>query len=587
MKVLFRFWNELKRRNVVKGLISYIVFSWVLLQVISVLGSLVQIPQWIGKTGLIILLILLPFWLIFSWFYDITSNGISRAAPPDGKIDETRNVAMDKRLNVFILVTLSIAVLLLFVDRMRLLSEKELVNRSTNLLAYNSIAVLPFNDISSLRDQAYFADGLAEELINTLSKITNIKVTSRTSAFSFKGKTIDIPTIAKQLDVNYILEGSIRTFDSIVRVSVQLVDAKNDTYTWSQTWDKKLENIFQIQNEISQKVAEKLEISLLDIDFPAVQEVDPEAYRLYLMARYEINSSENEDSDILAKELLIKSLAIDSTYAPTWELLSRVYHYLDNSSATAFGESYTLAKNAGLRALKEDSTLASTYDILGTIAIDYERDYLKAQELVKKGLSIEPHNPDVLNRASEVALIFGDFEQALKYNLKVVELNPLDGTAYWNLGLAYYFSKKYKESEKAFKKSLQLEPNTNGTYSILSTSLMLQGKLEEALETAIKEVSEPYRLYSLAMVYNAQGNIEKADSYLKELIAKYEETYSYQIATAYASFKDTEKAFYWLEKALVYKDFGLMESNLEPNFSYLKEDPRWSKFLDRLGFLPK
>lgn len=587
MKVLFRFWKELKRRNVVKGLISYVIFSWVLLQVISVLGSLVDIPKWVGKTGLVVLLILLPFWLLFSWFYDITPDGIRRATKSNGQIDETRTVAMGKRLNVFILVTLSVAVLLLFVDRMRLLSEKEDIGKEVSLLANNSIAVLPFNDISSLRDQAYFADGLAEELINALSKITSIKVTSRTSAFSFKGKNIDVPTIAKQLDVNYILEGSVRTFDSLVRVSVQLIDAKNDTYTWSQTWDKKLENIFQIQNEISQTVAEKLEISLMDKNFPEVEEVDPEAYRLYLMARYEINSSENEDRDTLAKELLLESLAKDSTHAPSWELLSRVYHYLDNSSAAAFGENYTLAKNAALRALKEDSTLASTYDILGTIAIDYERDYLKAQELVNKGLHIEPHNPDVLNRAAEVALIFGDYEQALKYDLKVVELNPLDGWSYWHLGLSNYFSEKFKEAEKAFKKSLDLNPNTESTYAFLSSALLFQGKFEEALESAQKEPSEPYRIFSLAIVNNAQGNIKEANKLVNELITDYEETYSYQIAVVYASFKDLDKTFYWLEKALLYKDFGLMESNMEPTFSYLKNDPRWSKFIDRLGFLNK
>ncbi len=585
MKVLFRFWKELQRRNVVKGLISYIIFSWVLLQVISVLGSLVEVPRWLGETGLIVLLILLPFWLIFSWFYDITPDGIKRSSPSDGKIDDARSLAMSKRLNIIILAALTIAVLLLFVDRMRLVSENEVVNIKTNLLAHNSIAVLPFKDISSLKNQAYFADGLAEELINTLSKITNIKVTSRTSAFSFKGKTIDIPTIAEQLGVNYILEGSVRTFDSIVKVSVQLIDARNDSYTWSQTWEKKLENIFQIQNEISTTVAEKLKISLLGATFSKVQKVDPEAYRLYLMARYEMNSIENENGYILAEELLLKSIEIDSAYAPSWELLSRLYHYLDNSSATAFGENYALAKNAALRALKEDSTLASIYDILGTITIDYERDYHKAQELVNIGLRIEPQNPDVLNRAAEVALIFGDFDKALDYNLKVVELNPLDDFSYWNLGLSYYFSKKFKEAETAFKKVLQLDSSNEGTYSFLSTSLLLQGKNIEALEAARKEISEPYRLYSLAMAQKANGNSEEANRYARELIAKYEETYSYQIAVIYASFKDTELSFYWLEKALHYKDFGLMESNMEPTFFYLKDDPRWPKFLDRLGFL--
>lgn len=208
MESIFRFLKELKRRNVHKGIISYVVFSWVLLQVISVLGSLVELPIWLGKAVLVTLLILFPFWVVFSWLYDITSEGVKLTSSQKSQYTPERNETVNKRLNTFIVIFLMLAVILLFVDRFRITTQYETKEITSQVEQENSIAVLPFNDMSILKNQAYFADGLAEELINTLSKIVGIRVTSRTSAFSFRGKTIDIPTIAKKLNVKYILEGS-------------------------------------------------------------------------------------------------------------------------------------------------------------------------------------------------------------------------------------------------------------------------------------------------------------------------------------------------------------------------------------------
>ncbi len=364
MKSIFRFWRELRRRNVHKGIISYVVFSWVILQVISVLATLIIIPNWTGKTALISLLFFFPVWLFFSWYYDITPEGIQKTAAAEGTFDEDRTAIVGKRLNVFILTFLSLAVLLLFIDRMRLTSDKEPIVIASNISTSNSIAVLPFKDISAKQNQAYFADGLAEELINTLSKISGIKVTSRTSAFSFRNNETDIPTIANKLGVKYILEGSVRTQDSMLRVGIQLIDTQKDSYAWSQTWDKKLENIFQIQNEISTIVAQKLELKITGNEIPKVKKVDPKAYQLYLKAKYEMNLPGGTQSIIKAKEHLIESIKIDSTYAPSWNFLSNVYHQQNNHGIISQTIGYPLAKNAALKALEIDSTYASTYATL-------------------------------------------------------------------------------------------------------------------------------------------------------------------------------------------------------------------------------
>jgi TolB-like protein/Tfp pilus assembly protein PilF len=585
MESIFRFLKELKRRNVHKGIISYVIFSWVLLQVISVLGSLVSMPIWLGKAVLVTLLILFPFWVVFSWLYDITSEGIKLTSSQKNQNYPERNETVTKRLNTFIVIFLLLAVVLLFVDRFRITTQYETKEITSQVEQENSIAVLPFRDISILKNQAYFADGLAEELIHALSKIIGIRVTSRTSAFTFKGKTIDIPTIAKKLNVKYILEGSVRTYDSIVRVSVHLIDAQNDRSAWSETWDRQLDNILDIQNEISSNIAERLEISITDKAIPKAQKVNPEAYRLFLEAKYEMNNSTNDEGEGKALVLLKKSIAIDSTYAPAWELISSVYHSLTNIGVISVNEGYPLVKNSALRALKEDSLFATTYDILATMAIDYERDYDKAQRYVDKGLSIEPNNPFVISRAAEVAFLFNNPNKALAYNEKLVRLNPIDTYSLYNLANTFYFSGRYIEAEKTIKKAIQIDPNNQISYQILASILLFQNRPKEALEAALKESSLPYRYHVLSMVYHDLGNTIKSEEFIDKLIIEYEKDYSYQIAGSYAYMGNKDKAYFWLEKALDYRDFGLMELKFEPIFDPIKKDVRWSSFLDRLGFL--
>jgi len=586
MNSMFRFWKELRRRNLPKSIISYIVFSWATLQIIDVLSSFSLFPKSVGKIVFIILLAFLPLWTIFSWFYNITPDGIEKTAKKEGDIDENTTEKVGKRLNIFIVVFLSLAVILLIVDRTRLTSQQ---NESSQEIIEteieNSIAVLPFKDISAQQNQGYFADGLAEELINTLSKISDIKVTSRTSAFLFKNNETDIPTIAKKLNVNYILEGSVRSQDSMLRVGIQLIDTQKDSYAWSQTWDKKLENIFQIQNEISTIVAQRLELKITGREIPQATKVDPKAYELYLKAKYEMNLPGGTQPILKAKELLLDVIKIDSTYAPAWEFLSKVYHQLNNYGIISKSAGYPLAKNAALKALGIDSTYTPAYAILATIAIDYERDYEKANDIINTGLLIEPNNPEVLNVAAEVALLFMDYDKALQYHLKLVALDPLDDGAYYALGSTYYFMKQYEKAEEAFRRSLQLYSKSELTHHLLSVSLLFQNKLDEALEVANKETNEAFKWHTLAMVYYKMDNIKESNHYLNLLIDNHQENYSFQIACTYGFLQDKDKAFYWLDKAILYQDFGLMESQIDPALAECRKDKRWPEFRSKLGFL--
>ena len=578
------FFNELKRRNVFKGTISYLVFSWVLLQAVAILSPVLNAPAWFGKMILILLIVLLPVWVTVSWFFEVTSDGVKK----------TKNVPIEKsiakktgqKFNAFIIVFLTLAIILLFVDRFRI---KANTDRADTISEVNqpydkSIAVQPFRDMSPNKNQEYFADGLAEELLNSLAKIPELQVTSRTSAFSFKNKSKEISQIGKELKVNYILEGSVRTSDSLLRIGVQLIETKNDKNIWSQTWDKEIKNIFQIQDEIAEAVVTNLQLRILDNVMPKAKEAKTESFALYLKAKFELSKINGFKGVQVAQNLLKQSLKIDSTYAPAWVLLSKTHHVLNNFGVTNRAEGYPLAKNAALRAVQEDSTYALAYTMLSEIAIDYERDLTQAEKYTKKALELEPNNAEVIEDGAEVFIYTGRMEESIALRKKALALDPVNESNYYNLANAYYYDQQYEKSVELMKESLSSDPNQEYSYFLLATGLQMLGQYDEALEHIEKEPIEGFKIHSKAMLYYLIGNKEESDRYLKEFIDKFEKDFSYQIAITYAARNNADKVFYWLEKANDYHDFGLIESKIEPILNPYRKDPRWAPFSGKLDF---
>jgi len=303
---LFNFFKELKRRNVIKAAVSYLIVSWVVIQVVSVISSIFSIPSWFQKGVFVLLAIGLPFWLLFAWIYEMTPDGIVKTK--NVKIENSRTLKKtDKKLNIVIISFLVISICFLVVDRIRITDK---INDNISVQQQNnereSIAVLPFIDLSPEKDQEYFSDGLSEELLNLLANIDSLKVTSRTSAFSFKNSKLDIPTIAKKLGVAYILEGSVRKSKNDLRITVQLIKVDGDLHLWSKTWDRKLINVFDIQDEIAKEVVNYLKINLLGHEMPKVIKTDSDAYALYLKAKHAFNLANKEE--LINAEKFIKNL---------------------------------------------------------------------------------------------------------------------------------------------------------------------------------------------------------------------------------------------------------------------------------------
>ena len=583
MGKLFDFFKELKRRNVIKATISYLIVSWVVIQVVSVISSIFFIPSWVPKGVFILLIIGLPFWLIFNWIYELTPDGIKKTVDVTTE-NSTTLKKIDKKMNVVIITFLSIAICFLIIDRFRI-SEK--INSQNSELEYQnenrrSIAVLPFIDLSPKKDQEYFSDGLSEELLNLLANIDSLKVTSRTSAFSFKNTKLDIPSIAKKLNVAYILEGSVRKSEEQLRITVQLIKVEGDQHLWSETWDRKLVNIFDIQDEIALAVVNYLKINLLDEEVPKVIKTNSDAYALFLKAKHSFYLS-NKVELVNAEKYMKQSLELDGSYVPGWLLLSQVYQTQGNYNVKEYSEALDLAKLAANEVIRLDRTNGLAYAILGDLAMAYEWDFKKAKQLNEKALELDPNNSQILNLSSALALSLGELEKAINLQEYSVILDPLNSEALFGLGASYYNAKRYKDAENTIIKALKINKNLWSGCYYLSKVLMYQDQLEESLKITEREYDEGWKLNNKALIYYKMGDLEKSDYYTQQIIEKYETEMAFQVAEIYATTHKIDLAFLWLDKAYEYHDIGLNELLIDPELENLHKDSRWDLFVKKMG----
>ncbi|MEM0518239.1 MULTISPECIES: hypothetical protein [Aequorivita] len=585
MKRKNSFWNELKRRNVIKSAISYVVVAWLLIRIVALLGDILEMPLWISKSLFYLLLIGFPFYLLGSWIYEFTPTGIKRTS----KVTESASIRKKtgKRLNKIIIAFLVLILAVLIVDRFIITDKKAENNISSLVLATNAttIAVLPFQDFSEQKDNAYFADGLTEELLNLLSQVTNLKVTSRTSTFSFKNSELKITDIAKKLNVSYILEGSVRKSGNLLRITAQLIDAKNDKHLWSETYDRTLDNIFVIQDEVSEAVVKALEINLLDTKpLPKSKKTNPEAYKLYLQAIHESHFSSDPQQLIQAVSFAKQALAIDSNYVPAWLLLANIYQTQANNGTLTFDEGYGLATKAAKKVLEIEPNNALAYAYLADIELGYNWDFTKAKKLNAIALKLDGSNPEIINLTAVLAIALGNIEKALRLQEYSASLDPLNPDIYYQLVNVYYCANRLDEAVDAAKKCIELQPNRYAIHYYYTRVLLQQNKPNEALEAIKAEKDEGWRLQMYADIYFKLNEKEKSDAYLNELILKYEQEMAYQIAESYSFRRDTENAFKWLDIAYKLHDVGLNEVLSEPRFRNLHNDKRWQLFIEKMGF---
>ena len=456
---------------------------------------------------------------------------------------------------------------------------------SLTAIPEKSIAVLPFVDMSAGKDQEYFSDGISEELLNLLAKIPQLQVTARTSSFAFKGKETGIPEIARTLHVAHVLEGSVRKAGNSVRITAQLIKAGTDTHLWSQTYDRKLDDIFAIQDEIAADVVKQLKITLLGAA-PKARTTDPEAYALYLQAVQlgrQFTAEPFQQSDALYR----KVLAIDPRYAPAWYGLARNFGNETGQGLLPGKEGFAQAREAAVRALAIDPDYAPAHAQLGWIAMYGDSDLVGAAQHLERALALDPADLRVLTTSVTLLQSLGRLDEALALEEAAVRRDPVNVTTLFNLGYHQRMAGRLDAAIASFRTVLSLSPSNGGAHCQLGVALLLKGDAKGALAEIEQETSEIYKMIGLPMAYHALGRKADSDAALAALIAKYEKDGPSNIASVYAYRGEADQAFEWLDKAVEYGDGGLGEIVTDNLFDKIHADPRWLAFLRKIGKAPE
>lgn len=445
-----------------------------------------------------------------------------------------------------------------------------------------SIAVLPFADLSQEKDQEYFSDGLAEELLNSLVKAQGLRVAARTSSFQFKGKNEDLRGIGQKLNVTTVLEGSVRKQGQRVRISAQLIQVSDGFHLWSETYERDLTDIFAVQEDIAQSVAGSLRLTLLGEKLPSPRATKVEAYNAYLQGKYFYAqpTKENLDKAITYYEQAVR---LDPSYAPAWAALSRAHSLQAGAYSPAqFHEEYDSALKAAKRALALDPSLAEAHAAVGQIEQYYDWDWAGADASYQRALALEPGNAEVVQGAANLAATLNHFERALVLSRRAVELDPLRASTHHALAYNAWWAGHLDEAEVAVRKGLEVDPQFPWLHSVLSRVYLARSRPQEALAEAEQDSTPEFRLQESALAFHALGQKQKSDRALAELITKYQKYSAFQIAEVYAFRGEADAAFTWLERAYVQRDGGLTFTKGDPLFASLQSNPRYSAFLRKM-----
>ena len=457
--------------------------------------------------------------------------------------------------------------------------------RTASVSEVPSIAVLPFADMSATKNQEYMADGMAEELLNLLSQVPDLKVIARTSSFAFKGQNIELAEIAKRLNVAYVLQGSVRTSGDRLRITAQLVRTADSTHLLSQEYDRPLGDIFAIQDEIAKAVVSELKIKLLGAAPKAKGRV-PEAYALFLKARYigqQLTPLAYEQSISLYRQ----ALELDPGYVEAWDGLASIYGFQVLDNVRFSDEAFPLASEAAHRALALDPQYAQAHARLGWIAIHYDRDLGSAARHLSGALALDPGNTEIIAMAAILLRRIGRLDEAIEFGEYVVAHDPLNADAYFELGLAHKYARHWDAAITNYRSVLALSPSALGARGSIGEVLVLQGNAKAALAAARFETDDAWRLHVEALAHHSLGQSAASEAALAEMIESHGSKYVSLVVEEAAFRGDTNRAFEWLDKAAQVRDPDLGAIPLSPFCENLHKDPRWLPYLRKHGMAPE
>jgi len=551
--------NELKRRNVFKVSAAYIVLAWLILQVADVFSSNLGLPEWAFKLAFFLLLIGFPIALVLAWAYDLTAEGIQRTE------SERKGNAATQSTD----------------------SEPEATSQAA-LPINASVAVLPFVNMSGSKDNEYFSDGLAEELLNVLAQISSLKVAARTSSFHFKGHTGDIADIARSLGVASVLEGSVRQSGNRVRITAQLINASDGYHLWSKTYDRELDDIFAVQDEIASSVAVALKVKLLgeESDFLVAGGTNSaQAFQKYLQGVH----FQNRGSDKVATENAISSyqeaIGLDPKYAQAYAGLAFCWDQLATNSFIKYEDGLNKSVEAAEKAIELKPDLADGHLVLGRILLHYKLDQQGARKAITTALNLNPGNSEVQIEYARISSYFGDVQASVSAARRALELDPVSLSAHHFLGHVLYFGRLYDEAIPVFRHVLELDPQFPRPRYTLGMCLYMQGHYDLAIKEVAKEPLGWMMQSGSAILLHKFGRIEEAESFLDLLIKEDDQEYAlYQQGQVNAQWGNVDQAIRCLNRAYDFGDPGLSQLLVDPLLDPIRNDLRFTQLLTNIGF---
>jgi TolB-like protein/Tfp pilus assembly protein PilF len=568
---LRNFFSELKRRNVYKVAVAYAVVGWVIAQIATQIFPFLEIPNWVVRLVIALIAIGFPIALVIAWAFEATPQGIKRTEVADA-MPVSAAIGRKKHAWIYLVViAAAISAALFFLGRYT--AGNKSVASTPNELTTKSIAVLPFDNLSRDPDNAYFAEGVQDEILTRLAKIADLKVISRTSTQRFKSAPSDLREIAKQLGVMHIVEGSVQKANDQVRVNVQLINAMSDAHLWADTYDRKLTDIFSVESEIAKTIADTLQAKLSGSEkqmMAAAPTTDTTAYELYHKGRslWEKRSGDNIPKAIAYYE---QAIARDPNYALAYAGLAKAYILLPFYAGADRLEAYAKAKEAALKGLRLDPNLAEAHLALGKLLFFSEIDLAGATREYKRAIELNPNDAGAHHwYGNDTLAALGRFEEAIAEGKRAIELDPLSTVINVDLGETLYYAHRYDEAERQMRKSLEIDPTSFYAHYNLGIVLQLKGDLSGAIAEYEKAQQLSDNTFVSILCAQAKAHAGDKDSALRMLseldkISQHREVVGYWRALLYLSLNNKDEALRWLEQGYEERD--------GPNISWIKVDP--------------
>jgi len=579
------FFTELKRRNVYKVAVAYAVIGWLLVQIATQVFPFLEIPNWVVRLVIAMVAIGFPIALIIAWAFELTPEGIKRTEDADALLATQLGVREKARRSyswIYIaIIGLALSVALFFIGRYS-------AARASATVSEKSVAVLPFENQNHDADIDYLCDGIPENIINSLSELPKLKVMSRNSVFHYKGKETDIPTVAKELNVQTLLTGQVRQRGDNLTVGVQLINGQDSTQVWGQQYNRKVADVFAVQEEIAKEVSANLRLKLTGAEEEQLAKRPTEnlkAFQYYIQGR--ATAQRRTSADLLASvSYYEKALQEDGKYALAYAGLADAYANLGYYGAIAPVEGRRRAEEAALKALKLDDKLAEAHSALGQVNIAFApSDFRAGDKELNHAIELNP-NLAVARYNLGLSLIRqGRLDEALAELTTARELDPLSSIIARAPVIPHYFKREYAPAYELLRQANELGPPLTATWEI---GLYIKaGKIDQAFAEIEKakdtRKDDPLFVYSRGMAYAAAGKQAEAREMIQELerMGGTGLSTGHWIAKIYATLNDKDQATDWLQRVFATGCIGVFYKD-EPIWDPIRDDPRFVSFVEKV-----